>query len=195
MIIEPFAIGPHRFVDAQDLTEAEQTAVSEALRDGLQTIPGGDRCEARGLDSAGNYPIIRFGVFKAKKLVGAWWIGCNRKTTRSTAQNIVIDSVPLAGWTPGNEDFFQPVNLVTLGKWMLENKFARRDGGSVQVASFSITYDATRKPEGPILQDVRDEVAKRTDVEIVAATKNGRSEATFKPKAIEPTPVRIRSSR
>lgn len=179
MQIKTFTVGVYTFKDTQTLRPADQQTVAIALRDGLQRIPGGDRCDARGIDPEGDYPMLSFGIFKDKKLVGAWWLGCNQKTTVSTAQNVVLDSVPLAGWTQGNEDIFRPRVLVPLGIWILNNQLERDDGGTVQVATLTITYDTANKAHGPILENVRDRAATQQGLHIATTSERGRTKVVF----------------
>ncbi len=154
MIIEPFepfvALG-YRFVDVQDLSPTERRVVAVALRDGLQQIEGGDRCEAVGLDPDGDYPILAFGVFRGLDLVGGWWLGCNEQLAGSTPSDVLLRSTPHPGYTQGNfQGFFNATETVKIGKQILNKTLSVRDGGTVTIKEFTFTADTANSQLGPL---------------------------------------------
>ena len=81
-----------------DETDYERNPFFIALRDGFQQFDVGDRCVILGKDPDGDYPIMRFGVFRANVLVGAWWLGCNEILAGSTRTDVLLRSVAHRLW-------------------------------------------------------------------------------------------------
>lgn len=179
-MLEPFEVAGYRFVDAQDLSASERRQVVIALRDGLQQIEGGDRCETVAKDPDGDYPIMRFGVFKGAELVGAWWVGCNEQVAPSTPRAVRLSSVPHPGWTRGNfVTFFNATVTVRIGMEILNKRLHVRGGGTVTIVEFTFTADTANPKLGP-LPEAAYALAKRTaGITIVETAEGSRTRFTM----------------
>lgn len=183
MIVEPFSVGAFSFFDVQDLTFEQNKIVAEALIDGLRMVALEDRCEARGLSSQGDYPLIRFGAFHTGVLVGGLCLGSNYQTEASTEDSVVVTSVPLPGCVPGGEVLFTVRSGCTLIEWLLVSKLLRRDGGTVGFESFSYSFDKTRPHLSPMAAAVLPLLLTSEEVSVAVSPDRDRNVYVVSAKA------------
>ena len=127
MIIEPFRFAAFQVVDNLDLPAAQQTIVTNSIRDGFAQFPDEYKCDFLGSDTEGDYQIMRFAVFRNADIVGTWWMGCNVAGPGHTNDNAKIFSRPSPGIILRHIPLFWrgPV-IIQLVRHMLENVLPTR---------------------------------------------------------------------